>query len=366
MRIATHREILLEPLQKIVGAVERRQTKPILGNVLIQTGGGTTELTATDLEIELVAELAVDVGEEGAVTVPARKLLDICKALPNGAQLSMETEGDQLRLRSGRSRFTLSTLPASDFPELKEPESVVEFEIGLDQLKTLLRHTAFAMAQQDVRYYLNGLLLEITDGKLKTVATDGHRLALYELPGHLQIEGAHQVIIPRKGVLELLRLDHDGEVKVTIGLGSNHVFVNLPRLRFTSKLIDGRYPSYDRVIPKEAERFLRVNKEDFRQALLRTSILSNEKYRGVRLTIHTGALTLEADNPEHEQAEEEIEASYEGGPLEIGFNVNYLLDIVSVLEGDELQIALKDSNASALVSSTESEAGQYVVMPMRL
>lgn len=366
MRISAHRETLLEPLQKIAGAVERRQTKPILSNVLIQVAEDTAQLRATDLEIELVAEVAVEVAEEGAVTVPARKLLDICKALPNNAQLVMETDGDKLRLRSGRSRFTLSTLPVADFPELKENASLVEFEIGLEQLKTLLRHTAFAMAQQDVRYYLNGLLMEIDDGTVKTVATDGHRLALYQLPGRLDVNGTHQVIVPRKGVLELLRLGGDEASKVGIELGANHVFMSLPRLRFTSKLIDGRYPSYDRVIPKEGDSFLRIDKEDFRQALLRTSILSNEKYRGVRLAITPSSLTLQADNPEHEQAEEEIEASYEGKPMEIGFNVNYLLDIVSVLQGEEIQIALKDSNASALVTSTESEAGQYVVMPMRL
>lgn len=367
MRFSTQREVILDPLQKIVGVVERRQTKPILGHVLVDTIPQGLRFTATDLEIELDVEVEVEETEEGRVTVPARKFYDIVKALPSDAAVQFAVEGQKALIRSGRGRFSLATLPPEDFPRLTGEARQVAFDLRLSGLMDLLRHTAFAMAQQDVRYYLNGLLLEISDGILRTVATDGHRLALYELEGTVEVEGNHQVILPRKGVQELMRFEGQEDTTVSVGLAGNHVFVQFPRAHFVSKLIDGRYPGYDRVIPGDVDKLLVVDRDALRQSLLRTSILSNEKYRGVRLVMNSSVLSLKADNPEHEEAEEEIEAEFDGGePLEIGFNVNYLLDVLAVLEGDQVRVSLKDGNSSALIQSGASGKGRYVVMPMRL
>jgi DNA polymerase-3 subunit beta len=367
MNIIINREQILAPLQQVIGAVERKSTSPILGNVLIQSENGKISLTATDLEIELIAYLDLSSDEEFSTTLPARKFFDICKALPDGSDITFKIEDNQVQLVSGRSRFTLASLPAKDFQRIEDIKSQVSFSLPQKDLKLLIDKTAFAMAQQDVRYYLNGLLLELFSEGLRIVATDGHRLALSEYHGDISINVDKQLIIPRKGVLELSRLlNANSEDLISIVISQNHIRVESDDLIFTSKLIDGKYPDYNRVIPVDGNKIMTVNREILKSALQRISILSNEKYRGIRLTFSENNLSIQANNPDHEEAEEEISVNYNETPIEIGFNVTYLLDVFSVLDSEEVQIKLKDSNSSCIITSTESEDFRYVVMPMRL
>ena len=365
MKFTVAREALLKPLQAVIGVVERRQTMPILANVLLVAKDGKVAVTATDLEVELVANAEVEIEGPGEVTVPGRKLLDICRALPEEAQLSIALSGEKLGIKSGRSKFTLTTLPAVDFPTVEDINA--EQTLGLPQatLGRLLDKTHFSMAQQDVRYYLNGLLVE-TDGKyLRAVATDGHRLALCQVELASKKMPEQQVIVPRKGVLELQRL-MSGEGDVDLQLGSNHIRIELDGIRFTSKLIDGRFPEYERVIPQETSNRLSADRELFKGALQRTAILSNEKYRGIRLIIRHSGIVLQAHNPEQEEAEEEFEVDYKGDDIEIGFNVNYLLDALGVIESEQVTLSVVDSNSSCLLREPGNEDCKYVVMPMRL
>jgi DNA polymerase-3 subunit beta len=338
---------------------------PILANVLLAAKGGQVAVTATDLEVELVANAEVDVQAGGEVTVPGRKLLDICRALPDGAEISISLNGEKLNVKSGRSRFSLMTLPAAEFPSVEDINAEQSVSVSQADLTKLLDKTHFSMAQQDVRYYLNGLLLETSKKHLRAVATDGHRLALCEVGLDQKGLPEQQVIVPRKGVLELQRLiGGDGDLELV--LGSNHIRIQLEGIRFTSKLIDGRFPEYERVIPQDTSNQLTTDREAFRGALQRTAILSNEKYRGIRLIIKTGALLLQAHNPEQEEAEEEVEISYDGDDIEIGFNVNYLLDALGVIESDEVALAVVDGNSSCLLREPGNDESKYVVMPMRL
>jgi len=364
MKFTAEREDLLAALQAAIGVVERRQTMPILANVLLGAKEGQVAVTATDLEVELVAHAAVKVAAEGATTVPGRKLLDICRSLPEKSTIHFAQEGDRAVIRAGKSRFTLSTLPAGEFPVVEEMNVQQTMEVPQPDLKRLLDRTHFSMAQQDVRYYLNGMLLE-SDGKmLRTVATDGHRLALCEIDLPTKGKG-QQIIIPRKGVLELQRLlGSDGTLELTVG--TNHIRVQIGDIRFTSKLIDGRFPEYGRVIPANPPRVVTADREVLRGALQRTSILSNEKYRGIRLSLKGSALTIQAHNPEQEEAEEEVEVQYDGEDLEVGFNVNYLMDAIAAIDGSEVEVGLSDGNSSCLIKAPGSTGCRYVVMPMRL
>ncbi len=366
MRFNVQRETLLRPLQQIIGAVERRQTMPMLGNVLLRSNDSGLTMTATDLEVELVAGVEMDIATSGEITLPARKLLDICRALPDDANLSIDASEGKAVIRALRSRFVLATLPAADFPMLGDIRVERSVKLPQVELKRLIDCTAFAMAQQDVRYYLNGLLLHVRAGSLRTVATDGHRLATCEFKTDVESEDSVQVIVPRKGVHELQRLLGDTDRDVQLELSSNHIRVSVPQLCFTSKLIDGRFPDYDRVIPKDGNNTVFVDREAFRQALSRTAILSSEKYRGVRLSLNGATMRIQAHNPDHEEAEEEVEIDYDGEALEIGFNVNYLLDVLTVVESDSVEIRFKDPNSSALLKAPSSEQSLYVVMPMRL
>lgn len=367
MKLEIARESLLKPLQQVIGAVERRQTLPALANVLLRAGEQGLQLTATDLEIELRADVDVEVERGGEITVAARKLLDICRTLPGGAAISIELDGERVILRSGRSRFTLATLPAAEFPVIDDVQGQVEFSLPQADLKRAIDKIAFAMAQQDVRYYLNGLLVELAGDRLRTVATDGHRLSLCEVAAELPDADGRQVIVPRKGVMELVRLlDEDADKPATVHLGASHVQVTLPGLRLTSKLIDGRFPDYGRVVPEGGTNELRADRETLRQALARTSILSNEKYKGVRLAMGAEGLRIQTHNPDQEEAEEEVEVAYQGDPLEIGFNVVYLLDILGSIEGDEVRVQFSDANSSCLVTDAASDECRHVVMPMRL
>jgi DNA polymerase-3 subunit beta len=365
MKLSAARDVLLKPLQAVIGVVERRQTMPILSNVLLVAREGQLAVSATDLEVELVAQTPVDVEAGGEITVSGRKLLDICRALPDGANIDISVSGEKLVVKSGRSKFSLVTLPAAEFPTVEDIKAGQTIQVPQAVLGRLIEKTHFSMAQQDVRYYLNGMLLE-TGGKfLRAVATDGHRLALCqaELDGEALDE--QQVILPRKGVLELQRL-MSGEGAVNIELGANHVRIQLDGIRFTSKLIDGRFPEYDRVIPKDSSNELSADRASFRSALQRTAILSNEKYRGIRLIIRDSGVVLQAHNPEQEEAEEELEVDYSGEDIEIGFNVNYLLDALGAVESDTVTLSVLDGNSSCLIREPGKDDSKFVVMPMRL
>jgi DNA polymerase-3 subunit beta len=360
MKLSAAREVILKPLQTVVGVVERRQTMPILSNVLLSVEGGKLKITATDLEVEMVAE--TDVKE---ITVPGRKLHDIFRALPEGVNVELSLSGERLTVKAGRSRFTLSTLRAADFPTIDEIAAKQTLRVSRADLRRLVEKTHFSMAQQDVRYYLNGLLLETDKKRLRAVATDGHRLALSEI----ELVGAatrdEQLIVPRKGVLELSRLlEGDGEVQVA--LGANHIRVQLDGIRLTSKLIDGRFPEYSRVVPAQPKNVIKADRNLFRQALQRTAILSNEKYRGVRLELSPNSVVVQANNPEQEEAVETLEVEYGGEAMEIGFNVNYLLDALAAVDSEQVEFGVTDANSSCLIREPGTDGTKFVVMPMRL
>lgn len=366
MKISTNRENLLPPLLQVGNVVERRQTLPILANVLIRVENGGITFIATDLEVELETRIEAATEESAEFTLPARKFIDICKALPDSAEVSISIEGEKATIRSGRGRYTLGMLPATDYPSI-DPASVTQtLKIQEGQLKTLLEHTHFAMAQQDVRYYLNGLLLEAVPGRIRTVATDGHRLALSEIDYDGELDAEMQVIIPRKAVLELNRLLSHSDKVVVLEASNSHIQIHLGNTSFTSKLIDGRYPDYNRVLPSGDNYELTADKEQLRHALARAAILSNEKYRGITFKVSENTVQLKAHNPEQDEAEEEIEVQYNGPAINVGFNVGYLIDVLSVLAGDEVCISLIDGNSSSLITSKLNNASKYVIMPMRI
>ncbi|AOA70551.1 MAG: polymerase subunit beta [Stenotrophomonas rhizophila] len=366
MRFTLQREAFLKPLAQVVNVVERRQTLPVLANFLVQVQNGQLSLTGTDLEVEMVSRIAVDDAQDGETTIPARKLFEIIRALPDGSRITVSQTGDKITVQAGRSRFTLATLPANDFPSVDEVEATERVAIGEATLKELIERTAFAMAQQDVRYYLNGLLFDLRGDALRTVATDGHRLALCETDLEKASGAKRQIIVPRKGVTELQRLLESGDREIELEVGRSHVRVKRDDVTFTSKLIDGRFPDYEAVIPIGADREVKVDREALRASLQRAAILSNEKYRGIRVEVSPGNLKISAHNPEQEEAQEEIEADTTVSDLAIGFNVNYLLDALSALRDEHVVIQLRDSNSSALVREASSEKSRHVVMPLRL
>ena len=372
MKFSVSRDNLVKSLNLVAGVVERRQTLPILANVLLVLEKNQLSLTGTDLEVQLVGRVKLgESGDKGEVTVPARKLLDICKSLPDGSDISFSVKDGKATIKSGRSRFTLSTLPAAEYPNVEDSISTHQMTLKQGQLKRLIDRTSFAMAQQDVRYYLNGMLLELGKKKdLRVVATDGHRLAMCTLRGKVAVkgEGESQVILPRKGVLELARLLMDEDEDITINIGSNHLRANAGEFSFTSKLVDGKFPDYQRVMPASPDKIVTGSRQELRQAFTRTAILSNEKYRGVRLKVTKNTLDIVANNPEQEEAEETLSVDYSGDSLEIGFNVSYLLDVLGVLSGEKVKLSLADPNSSALLEESDDDDDDscYVVMPMRL
>ncbi len=366
MKFTIDRESLLKPLQQVIGVVERRQTLPVLGNLLLVAGKEGLQLTATDLEVEIQAKVPVDITETGEITLPARKLIDICKALPENAKIEFSFADQKAQIRSGRSRFSLATLPAADFPVVEKMQSDCQFLIAQSKLKEIIDRTQFSMAQQDVRYYLNGLMLEIGSGLLRAVATDGHRLALCDMEADVDLSEPRQVIVPRKGIQEMQRLLEAIEAAVQMEVGSNHIRIRTDDVCFTSKLVDGRFPAYERVVPTGGDKLVVADREQFRQALSRASILSNEKYRGIRLNLEKNVIKIQAHNPDQEEADEEFEVDYQGGALEIGFNVTYLLDVLATVRSEKVEMTLNDSNSSCLICQPGTDQYRYVVMPMRL
>ena len=366
MQFSIQREALLKPLQQVVGVVERRQTLPVLANVLVKVAASRLSLTATDLEVEMVACTDVEKPDDGEITIPARKLFDIVRALPDGAPINLKLNTDRVALSAGRSRFTLTTLPASEFPTVDEIELVEKVSLPEEALRDLMERTAFAMANQDVRYYLNGMLLDLQEHTLRCVATDGHRLALKETQLQTTVTTRRQVIIPRKGVNELVGLLETGDGLVELEFGRNHLRVRRGDVTFTTKLIDGRFPDYEAVIPLGADKSATLDREVLRGALQRAAILSNEKYRGVRLELSPGKLRIVAHNPEQEEAVEEVEADTQVAELAVGFNVGYLLDALGALRGDKARLSLRDAQSSCLVQEQDNEQARHVIMPLRL
>lgn len=368
MKFTVKRDDLLAPLQLVAGVVERRQTLPVLANILMVLTDDGLSLTGTDLEVEIIGRLAVEsIDESGEITVPAKKLVDICRSLPDGSLLEFIIDEDsRLKVKCGRSRFTLSTLPANDFPITEVNEGDLQFSCPQSIVKRLIDRTSFAMAQQDVRYYLNGMLWEVEGCEVKSVATDGHRLAMCTREIDIQVPSKVQAILPRKGVIELSRLLKEDDVNLQITLSSHHMRVETTDYTLTSKLVDGKFPDYERVLPKGGTNIVLGKRDELKQAFARTAILSNEKYRGVRLTLSEGLLTIVANNPEQEEAEEQVTISYDGDEIEIGFNVSYLQDATNVLNTENIKLTLSDANSSALIEEPEGGDSVYVVMPMRL
>jgi len=366
MQFSIQREALLKPLQQVVGVVERRQTLPVLANLLVKVGDGKLSLTGTDLEVEMVATADAEKLVDGEITIPARKLFDIVRALPDGSRIELKLNGDRVALSAGRSRFTLTTLPATEFPTVDEIELVEKVTLPEDVLRDLMERTAFAMANQDVRYYLNGMLLDLQEHTLRCVATDGHRLAMKETQLESSVTTRRQIIIPRKGVNELIGLLEAGDGQVELEFGRNHLRVRRGEVTFTSKLIDGRFPDYEAVIPLGADKTATLDRDVLRGALQRAAILSNEKYRGVRLELSPGKLRIVAHNPEQEEAVEEVEAETHVSDLAVGFNVGYLLDALAALRGEKARLSLRDAQSSCLVQEHDSDSARHVIMPLRL
>lgn len=366
MRFSLQREVLLKPLAQVVNVVERRHTLPVLANLLVRIQTGVLSMTGTDLEVEMVARTSVDDAVDGEITIPARKFFEIVRSLPDGSRVTVSRSGDKVGVQAGRSRFSLSSLSANDFPALDEVDASERVTIPEAALKELLERTAFAMAQQDVRYYLNGLLFDLRENALRCVATDGHRLALCETALETGHGGRRQIIVPRKGVQELQRLLEGGDRQLELEVGKGHLRIKRDDVTFTSKLIDGKFPDYEAVIPIGADREVKVDREALRAALQRAAILSNEKYRGVRLEVMPNLLKISAHNPEQEEAQEDVEAETAVDGLAIGFNVTYLLEALTALRDEYVVIQMRDANSSALVRGAESQHARHVVMPLRL
>lgn len=366
MKFTISREVLLQPLSQVIGVVERRQTLPVLANFMLSARDGRLTVTGTDMEVELISSVAADVSMEGEITVPARKLLDIVKALPDGSKISFTMVDDKATLSAGRSRFTLATLPASEFPATDQVETLENISVAESVLKKMMDKTSFAMANQDVRYYLNGLLFDFSGEQLKAIATDGHRLAICDLNSPVSISSDRQLIVPRKGVMELSRMLSGEDDAVTLAIGRNHVRLVKGDTTFTSKLIDGRFPDYKAVIPVGADKQMLVDKNLFIEALQRAAILSNEKYKGVRLEAAGSTIKIIAHNPQHEEAVEEIEAELNFDRLAVGFNVTYLLDALVAIDTERVSLELRDANSSCLVSAPDSDVNRHVVMPLKL
>jgi len=367
MKFSLNRELLLKPLLLVSGAVERKSTLPILSNILFEVSEGSLTLTATDLELEMVAYATIDnQSEDGKITIPAKKLLDICKSLPENSLINFQTDQDTVKLSSGRSRYSLSTLPATDFPNIEEWKGDVEFQLLKSEFLRLIESTHFSMANQDVRYYLNGMSIESEGNEIRSVATDGHRLAICKISNEYLSLPERQVIVPRKGILEIIRLLAPVDESVQIFLGSNHIRIIDVEFSFTSKLVDGRFPDYRRVLPRNGDKVFETDKAQLRQVLSRASILSNEKFKGVRLNFSNSLLKITANNPEQEQAEEELEIEFPYGDLEIGFNVSYVLDVLNAIKDEKVKFTLADANSSVVIEGSNSGEALYVVMPMRL
>ncbi len=362
------RDDLLVPLQTVSGIVERRHTLPILSNVLLERSNEELRLLATDLEIQICSRSQLPAAQSAATTITtsARKLQDILRALPADAKVSLESASNRLQLRSGRSRFTLQTLPAEEFPRLAAgSDAVIEVSLPQQKLRALLLLGQYAMAQQDIRYYLNGLLLAVDGKELRVVATDGHRLA-FATSSLDEQHARHEVVLPRKAVLELCKLLGDTDEPIRIAILGNQVRFNFGEVELFTKIVDGKFPDYARVIPTGHKNIITVERVQLLQALQRTAILSNDKFRGVRWVLTENSLRVSCSNTEQEEAQEELEPEYSGSAIDIGFNVNYLLDVLNALSGTHVRCAFGDASSSVLMTDPSLDNFKYVIMPMRI
>jgi DNA polymerase-3 subunit beta len=364
MKIVINRDAVIEPLQLVAGVIERKQTVPILSNLLFICDGEEAEIVGTDTEVEMRARIPLVSGESGSFTLPAKKFSEICKTVSDGQEISVDVGADRAKVVAGKSRFTLGVLDSSDFPSLETTAPINRLAIEESTLKRMVDKTHFAMAIQDVRYYLNGMLVDIQDTVVATVATDGHRLAANRT--EVESETPGQILIPRKAVLEITRLLKDRKEMVTVDITTTHVRLQIGSVTFISKLIDGRYPDYNRVIPREMGEVITADRESLRQALIRTSILSNEKFKGINIEITENNMKLLAHNPEQEEAEEEVEVEYTGDRLSVGFNVGYMIEVLGAVEEDKVHLWIADSQSSCLIKGFNNEDSLYVIMPMRV
>jgi len=366
MKFEIDRDALLDSLQFVSSVVERRQVLPILSNLLLVVDGGVLSLTGTDQEVEVTASTSnLRAEQDGEVTVPSRKLLDICRSLPPG-RIEFQHLGHRLNIISGPFKSHLATLPATEFPRAETGESGVELLVPTAGLKQLLESTSFAMAQQDVRYFFNGMLMETEVNRLTLVATNGQRLAINYMPGEFVVSQKSQFVVPRKGVIELARMLKDGVGDVLMQFSDNHLRVKCGDYLLTTKLIDGSYPDYDRAIPVGGDKIVLIDRLEFKDALTRTAILANEVYRNVRLVLTPGNLTIQANNPLQEEAEEKVAVDYQGSDLEIGFNVGFVIDALAVIDTEQVKVVLCDSHSAMLLTATGETRSRYVISPMML
>jgi len=366
LKIKASNEKLLGPLQQVTGIVERRHTLPILSNVLITAGGGHVDFLATDLEVQITSRAELDGGAEGAVTVGARKLFDILRALPADADVSLEAKDNRMTVKAGKSRFNLQTLAAGDFPKMVEAKDASRtLTVPQNALKEALGLVQFAMAVQDIRYYLNGVLFSVDKNTLRVVATDGHRLSFASRDLGSD-HGNVEAILPRKTVIELIKLLGDTDEPVSIAMGSNQVRFSFGGLEIVSKIVEGKFPDYQKVIPAQHKNQVSIDRATLAQSLNRAAILSNEKIRGVRLVFTKNALSIICTNNEQEEAEEGLALDYDGDLLDIGFNISYLLDVLNHVDSEQVSVTMGDSNSSALIQIPGRDDFKYVVMPMRI
>lgn len=366
LKIRTTNDRLLAPLQQVTGIVERRHTLPILSNVLISASGDKVAFLATDLEVQITSTANLEGAAEGAVTAGARKLYDILRSLPEDAEVSLEAKENRMTVKAGKSRFNLQTLAAADFPRMVEARDASRtLTLPQKALKHALQLVQFAMAVQDIRYYLNGVLFSVDRNVLRVVATDGHRLSF----ASQQLEGEHEsveAILPRKTVLELIKLLADTDDPVSLAIGANQARFSFGDIEIVSKIVEGKFPDYQKVIPTTHKNRVAIDRATLAQSLNRAAILSNEKIRGVRLVFTKDALSIICTNNEQEEAEEGLAVEYDGDPLDIGFNISYLLDVLNHVDSPTVSVAMGDSNSSALVQIPGREDFKYVVMPMRI
>jgi DNA polymerase III subunit beta len=366
MNIKIDRELLLTPLGNVSGIVEKRHALPILSNLLLEGNGGKLKFTATDLEMQISTHVATEITDNFQLTISAKKLFDITRALPESSKIDIQIEDTKVILKAKKSRFNLQTLPPQDYPLMKKDENdIVELKLPQNEFKALLKQVDFAMAQQDIRYYLNGLLIEVKDNNINIVGTDGHRLSFTSLALKDPTKPV-QIIVPRKTIVELVKLLNDTDDLLEISFSNNQAAFKFNDIDLITKVIDGKFPDYSRVIPQGHNNFFDIERALLLDSMLRASILSNDKYRGIRMVIEEGNLKLVSNNSEQEQAEEELEIDYKGEKIDIGFNVTYLIDVLTNIQSQKLTIAFSDSSSSCLVTIPNNEKYKYVVMPMRI
>lgn len=368
IKITVKRESLLKPIQLVAGVVERRQTLPILSHLLVIIQDKDLTFIGTDLEVELcgLAHLEQAIERPMEVTLPGKKFLDICRALPENSLLELVEDRGRITVSSGKSRFILASLPAKEFPRTPIQEKSLEFVITQGALRKLIEKTSFAVPQQDVRQYLNGLLIEVKDSLIQALATDGHRLAMNNIASSVVDNSFAQVIIPRKGVIELLRLLDNSDEEITVNFNNNFVRVKGKDFILTSKLISGKFPNYNKIIPKRGDKRVEINCNELKQALTRVGILSNELFRSARFQLQLNTLVLSTNNPDQEEAAEELVVDYQGGDLNAIFNINYFIDILNIVETEKISISFKDGESGVVIEEVNGNTNcLYVLMPIR-